>query len=54
MAVTLKTIFDFHRKRTQAHIDCLNYFAGLMGYHFPEHDNDKNSGTMQTAYAYKN
>ena len=54
MAVTLKTIFDFHRKRTQAHIDCLNYFAGLMGYHFPEHDNDKNSDTMQTAYAYMN
>ena len=54
MAVTLKTIMDFHHKRTQAHIDCLNYFAGLLGYHFPEHDNDKNSGQMQTAYAYMN
>ncbi len=54
MIITLKTIFDFHHKRTQAHIDCLNYFAGLLGYHFPEHDNDKNSGTMQTAYAYIN
>ena len=54
MAVSAKTILDFHRKRTQAHIDCLNYFAGLLGYHFPEHDNDKNSGTIQNGYAYIN
>lgn len=54
MNVRLSTIMEFHQIRTQAHIDCLNYFAGLMGYHFPEHDNDKNSDTMQTAYAYMN
>ena len=45
---------EFHHKRTQAHIDCLNYYAGLLGYHFPEHDNDKNSGPMRDAYAYFN
>ena len=54
MIIALKTIMDFHHKRTQAHIDCLNYFAGLLGYHFPEHDNDKNSGQMRTGYAYIN
>lgn len=40
--------------RTTAHVDCLNYHAGLLGYHFPEHDNDKNSGTIKTAYSYIN
>jgi hypothetical protein len=32
----------------------VNYFAGLLGYHFPEHDNDKNTEPMRTGYAYKN
>ena len=54
MNIRLGTIMEFHHRRTTAHVDCLNYYAGLLGYHFPEHDNDKNSGTMQTAYAYMN
>ena len=54
MIISLKTIMDFHHKRTQAHIDCLNYFAGLLGYHFPEHDNDKMSGPICMGYAYIN
>ena len=54
MIIPLKDIMNFHRARTQAHVDCLNYFAGLLGYHFPEHDNDKNHGQMQTGYAYAN
>lgn len=32
----------------------VNYFAGLAGYQFPEHDNDKNTEPMRTGYAYKN
>ncbi len=52
--IKLSTILELHHKRTQAHIDCLNYFAGLLGYHFPEHDNDKHSGSMCNAYAYVN
>lgn len=54
MNVRLSTIMEFHFKRTAAHIDCLNYYAGLLGYHFPEHDNDKNHGPMRDAYAYMN
>ena len=36
MKISVEKIFQFHHLRTQAHIDCLNYFAGLLGYHFPE------------------
>ena len=54
MIVRLTDIMEFHHRRTAAHIDCLNYFAGLLGYHFPEHDNDKNTGPMRDAYAYAN
>lgn len=54
MQIPIETINKFHFIRTQAHINCLNYHAGLLGYHFPEHDNDKNSGTMMIAYSYIN
>ncbi|MBR4892260.1 MAG: hypothetical protein IKZ34_03730 [Alphaproteobacteria bacterium] len=54
MSIPIETINEFHLKRTQAHIDCLNYHAALLGYHFPEHDNDKNSGPMMIAYSYTN
>ena len=46
MKISVEKIFQFHRLRTQTHIDCLNYYAGLLGYHFPEHDNDKNHDTI--------
>jgi hypothetical protein len=54
MKISVEKIFQFHRLRTQTHIDCLNYYAGLLGYHFPEHDNDKNHDTICTGYAYYN
>ena len=54
MNIPIDTIYDFHKKRTACHVACLNYFAGLIGYHFPEHDNDKNTEPMRTGYAYKN
>lgn len=54
MAISADKILDFHHKRTTAHINCLNYYAGLLGYHFPEHDNDKLSGPIQRGYAYVN
>ena len=40
--------------RTACHIACVNYFAELLGHHFPEHDNDKNTEPMRTGYAYRN
>ena len=54
MHISSKTLYDFHTRRTTAHINCLNYFAGLLGYHFPEHDNDKHSDTIRTGYVYYN
>lgn len=54
MAMSAEKILEFHRARTATHIECLNYHAGLLGYHFPEHDNDKTSGTIQNGYAYIN
>lgn len=54
MTISADTILNFHHLRTSAHIQCLNYFAGLLGYHFPEHDNDKMSGPICMGYAYIN
>lgn len=52
--VPIETIYEFHKTRTACHVASVNYFAGLLGYHFPEHDNDKNTEPMRTGYAYKN
>ena len=52
--VPIETIYEFHKTRTACHVASVNYFAGLLGYHFPEHDNDKNTEPMRTVYAYKN
>ena len=54
MSISVDKIYEFHKKRTACHVACVNYFAGLVGYHFPEHDNDKNTEPMRTGYAYKN
>ncbi len=54
MNVSAKTIFEFHKTRTACHIKCMNYFAQLLGYHFPEHDNDKNNDPVRIGYAYMN
>ena len=54
MKIPADKILEFHYKRTSTHISCLNYFAGLLGYHFPEHDNDKTYDPIKTGYAYIN
>ena len=54
MKISLKEIFAFHTVRTQCHVDVLNYFAEILGYHFPEHDNDKNQEPIRTGYAFCN
>ena len=54
MTIAIEDIYEFHRVRTACHIATLNWFAGLLGMQFPEHDNDKNIEPMRTGYAYKN
>ncbi len=54
MQIPIDTIFEFHKQRTDAHINTLNYYASLLGYHFPEHDNDKLTEPYRTGYAYRN
>ena len=54
MNVPIETIYEFHKTRTACHVACVNYFAKLLGYHFPKHDCDKNIEPMRTGYAYKN
>lgn len=54
MSISVETIYEFHKVRTACHVASVNYFAVLIGYHFPEHDNDKNTEPMRTGYAYKN
>ena len=54
MNIPLDKIYEFHKLRTSCHIASVNYFADLVGYHFPEHDNDKNIEPIRTGYAYKN
>ena len=52
MALNTKDIFDFYDLRMLCHINSVNYFAGLFGRQFPEHDNDKFSDSMRNGYAY--
>ena len=47
-------IIEFYKRRTGAHITALNYFAGLLGTRFPEHDSDKFSAPLLIPYALKN
>lgn len=54
MNISVDTIYEFHRVRTACHVASVNYFADILGFHFPEHDNDKNLEPMRTGYAYKN
>lgn len=54
MNIPVSDIIKFHLVRTQCHIDCLNYFAGLLGAAFPMHDSDKFTEPYQTGYAYRN
>lgn len=54
MNISIDTIYKFHSVRTACHIATVNYFAELLGYHFPEHDGDKSTEPMRTGYAYTN
>lgn len=54
MQIPMDEIIAFHQKRTKCHIASLNYFAGLLGYHFPKHDYDKFVDPIQVGYAYYN
>lgn len=54
MNIPIEEIIAFHTRRTQCHIETLNYFAQLLGCHFPEHDKDKNTEPYRTGYAYYN
>ena len=52
MHVNVNDIFDFYEKRIKCHVESVNYFADLLGYHFPEHDGDKIIEPIRTGYAY--
>ena len=52
MRIDLNDIFDFYELRLKCHVKSVNYFASILGYHFPEHDNDKNHEPIRTGYAY--
>lgn len=54
MLIPAKTIMDFHVLRTKCHINSVNYFAQILGYHFPEHDNDKMHDPIRIGYSYIN
>ncbi len=52
MKIDVNDIFDFYELRIKCHIESVNYFASLLGYHFPEHDSDKVHEPTRTGYAY--
>lgn len=52
MQINVNDIFDFFNRRVKCHVESVNYFAGLLGYHFPEHDSDKIIEPIRTGYAY--
>ena len=52
MNINVNDIFDFYETRISCHIKAMNYFAELLGYHFPEHDSDKVIEPVRTGYAY--
>ncbi len=54
MPIPMDEILKFHESRTQRHIAAVNYFAGLLGYHFPKHDYDKFINPVMIGYAYFN
>ncbi|MBR5904372.1 MAG: hypothetical protein IKZ49_02445 [Alphaproteobacteria bacterium] len=52
MNILMGDIFDFYELRISCHIKSMNYFADILGYHFPEHDRDKVVEPIRTGYAY--
>lgn len=51
MNINMDDIFEFYEMRIKSHVASVNYFAGLLGYHFPEHDSDKIIEPIRTGYA---
>lgn len=45
-------IYKFYELRMACHIASVNYFASLLGLHFPEHDSDKIKEPTRTGYAF--
>lgn len=52
MNISMNDIFDFYELRIRCHVASMNYFASLLGYHFPEHDSDKVKEPIRTGYSY--
>lgn len=52
MQINVNDIFNFYESRISCHVKSMNYFADLLGYHFPEHDGDKVREPIRTGYAY--
>ncbi len=52
MNINVNDIFDFYELRIKCHVESMNYFASLLGYHFPEHDSDKVREPIRTGYSY--
>ena len=52
MNVLMSDIFEFYELRISCHVKSMNYFADILGYHFPEHDGDKVEEPIRTGYAY--
>ncbi|MBR3511090.1 MAG: hypothetical protein IKN73_03440 [Alphaproteobacteria bacterium] len=52
MNINVQDIFDFYETRIKCHVQSMNYFASLLGYHFPEHDSDKVIEPIRTGYSY--
>lgn len=52
MYINIDDIFDFYELRIKCHVASVNYFASILGYHFPEHDGDKVHEPIRTGYAY--
>lgn len=52
MNININDIFEFYELRVKCHVESMNYFASLLGYHFPEHDGDKVREPIRTGYAY--
>lgn len=51
MNINVDDIFEFYEMRIKCHVTSVNYFAELLGYHFPEHDGDKIIEPIRTGYA---
>lgn len=54
MLMHSEIIIEFHKRRTNAHIAGVNYFADILGMQFPMHDSDKFAAPLLMPYSMKN